>query len=200
MRNLSGYLLETGFWVAAISLVAVACFLFLFSFEVIDILELKEFLATDIGDILAYVVGSIVFLSGLYYLGRIWDINKRRRRFVKEGEKGEIHVSPYAIRDFVEKILANEEGLSRFRVSLAHDGEGVKIKVRANVRMGQNTYQLSRRLQKLLAEEVESGIGVEVSDVEIYTRSIGGSRTPEEREDKEGEMFTSSERKDDLYG
>lgn len=199
MKNLLSYLLETGFWLAAVSLVAVACFLFLFSFEVIDTLELKEFLATDAGDIIIYVVGSIVFLSGLYYLSVIWDINKRRRRFTKEGEKGQIHVSPYAIRDFVEKILADEEGLSDVQIKLAHAGEGVKIKVRADVKMGQNTYQLSRRLQKLLAEEVESAIGVVVSDVEIYTRSIGGSKTPKEVEDKKGERLTSSEREDDFY-
>lgn len=201
MKNLFSYLLEAGFWVAAISLVAVSCFLFLLSFEVIDIFKLQEFLATVTGDIIIYVAGSIIFLSGLYYLGLIWDINKRRRRFTEQGERGQIHVSPYAIRDFVEKILADEEGLSKVRVDLTHAGEGVKIKVRANVKMGQNTYQLSKRLQRLLAEEVESGIGVKVSDVEIYTQSIGGSRTPEEKENKEeDEIPTSSERKDDLYG
>lgn len=201
MRNLTGYLLEVGYWLAAICLIVIACGLFLLSFDVITIAQIKEFMTKDVSDILIYVVGSISFLAGIYFLGMIWSINKRRRRFTKESEQGEIHVSPYAIRDFVKKILKKEKGISKAWVSLGHGGDGVKIKVRLNLLMGENTFQLSQKLQKLLAEKVESGIGVHVSDVEVYAQSIGGTKSQGEQEEKEEEAtLTSPEREDDYYG
>lgn len=185
MRRLQDYLIEVGYWLAALYLLAGAGGLFWLVFvrPRPSGLDLSWGL-TLWGTVGLYVAGSLALLLGLYFLQQIWSAHLRRRRFRHEGAGGPIEVSPLAIRDFIEALLAQEGDLLRHRILLGHAREGIDVTVNARLRLGVPVVETAQRLQRLLKEQVESRIGVRVHRVTVYAQSIGGLRPKAKEPDK----------------
>jgi uncharacterized alkaline shock family protein YloU len=104
---------------------------------------------------------------------------------VKEGPGAQIQISPWAIKDLVREILKQEVGLGRFRVGLKRTPQGIRIKVSAELASSQSVVQVGEEIQRLLKERVEERIGVEVAEVEVFTRAIEIARRAEHPEESE---------------
>lgn len=189
MKRLESYLAEIGYWLALIFLWAGAGVLFALLVGTLGFDELQRLSAELWGTGIIYAFAAAFLLAGLYFLVLILRAHIQRGRLVKEGPAGQIQISPWAIKDLVGEILRREIGLGRFRVGLARSGEGIRIKVGAELGSGQSVVRTGEEIQRLLKERVEERIGVEVTEVEVFTRAIESAqrteRPPEEVEHHE---------------
>lgn len=121
----------------------------------------------------AYLAASLAALLALYFALKLWDNVARRRRFFHEGTQGPIAVSPYAVRDFVRGLLAREGALVGARIRLAHAADGaLKLTVTAGLTPEAGVVETANRVQTTLKEQVESRLGVRVSEVAFHTDRI----------------------------
>lgn len=185
MRRLESYLAEIGYWLALIFLWAGAGALFALLVGTLGFDELQRLSAELWGTGVIYAFAAAFLLAGLYFLILILRAHIQRGRLVKEGPAGQIQISPWAIKELISEILRRELGLERFRVGLARSDAGLKIKVSAELGSGQSVVQIGEEIQRLLKERVEERIGVEVAEVEVFTRAIEPARRAEHPEEVE---------------
>jgi hypothetical protein len=164
MRRVESYLTEIGYWLALIFLWAGSGTLFAILVGVMGFDELERLSAELWGTGVIYAFAAAFLLAGLYFLVLILRAHIQRGRLVKEGPAGQIQISPWAIKDLVSEILRREVGLERFRVGLTRTGEGIKIRVSAELGSGQSVVRVGEEIQRLLKERVEERIGVEVGN------------------------------------
>lgn len=173
MKRSQEYIVEIGYWIALIFLLGGSAILFAILVGAIGFDYLAQISMKLWGAVLTYALASFFLLLGLYFMGLILRTHRRRSRFAKEGPRGQIQVSPFAIKEFIAEILKREIGLSRFRIGLDHVDDGVKIRVSVSLAMSHNVVEVGKRVQELLKERVEERIGVKVNEVELFTESIG---------------------------
>jgi len=176
MRRLESYLAEIGCWLALVFLWAGAGVLFALLVGTLDFDALERMSAELWGTGVIYAFAAAFLLAGLYFLILILRAHIQRGRLVKEGPAGQIQISPWAIKDLIGEILRREVGLERFRVGLARTSGGIKIRVSAQLGSGQSVVRIGEEVQRLLKERVEERIGVEVAEVEVFTRAIEVAR------------------------
>jgi len=165
---------ELAYGVAALYLLGAAAFVFrlVLSRPLPEALELG-WLTNQWGLVAAYLAASVAALLALYFALKLWDNVGRRRRFRHEGSQGPIAVSPYAVRDFVRGLLAGETELVEARIRLAHAADGaLKLTVRAGLTPEADVVGSANRVQARLKEQVESRLGVRVSEVAFHTDRI----------------------------
>jgi len=141
---------------------------------------------TPLGMVLLYLSGSLATLLGLFFVLRLWGHVHKRRWFCREGIQGPIQVSPVAIQDFIQALLAQEDFLGRSRVRLAH-GPQDTLDVDLNVHLPLNVsvVETAERLQQLLKYGVEEQMGISVNRVSVYAQRIdvpgdrGGQAIPD---------------------
>lgn len=131
-------------------------------------------LAEPAGVVAVYLAGAIALLLALYFVLRLWDLLAQRRRFLHAGGEGPIEVSPFAVRDFIRTVLAQEEPRLRARVRLHRDAEGgLRVALSAALPADVPVVETAARLQGLLKERIERRLGVSVTEVSFYAQSIG---------------------------
>lgn len=183
MRRLESYLVEIGYWLAWGFLWAEAATLFAILVGAIGFDDLQRLNTKLWGTGVIYAFASAFLLVGFYFLALILRTRVQRGRLVKEGPAGQIQISPWAIKDLAGEILQREAGLRRFRVGLMRVPDGIRIKVSAGLSSDQSVVRVGEEIQRLLKERVEERIGVEVVEVEVFTRAI--ARRPRPREEVE---------------
>jgi uncharacterized alkaline shock family protein YloU len=176
MRRLESYLAEVGYWLAWAFLWAGSGILFAILVGTLGFADLEQLTAKLWGIGVIYAFASVFLLLGLSVLVLILRVHIQRGRLVKEGPGGEIQISPGAIKDLVQEILRREVELPRFRVGLARAPEGIRIKVSADLGGTQSVVGVGEQIQRLLKERVEQHIGMEVAEVEVFTRAIALGR------------------------
>lgn len=187
MKRLESYLAEIGYWLALVFLWAGAGALFATLVGTLGFDDLQKLSERLWGTGVIYAFAAALLLAGLYFLVLILRAHIQRGRLVKEGPGGQIQISPWAIKDLVSEILRREVGLGRFRVGLARSGAGIRIKVSAELSSGQSVVRIGEEIQRLLKERVEERIGVEVAEVEVFTRAIEVARRTAHPEEGEGD-------------
>ncbi len=185
MRRLESYLAEVGYWLAWAFLWAGSAILFAILVGASGFDYLEQLNAKLWGTGVIYAFASVFLLVGLYFLVLILRTHIQRGRLVKEGPGGKIQISPGAIKDLVREILRQEVELPRFRVGLARAPEGIRIRVSADLSGAQSVVRVGEEIQRLLKQRVEEHIGMEVADVEVFTRAIALGRRAQHPEEVE---------------
>ncbi len=165
---------ELAYGVAALYLLGIAAFVFrlVLSRPLPAALDLG-WLTNRWGLAGAYLAASLAALLALYFALKLWDHVGRRRHFHHEGSQGPIAVSPYAVRDFVRGLLAGETELAEARIRLEHAADGaLKLTVSAGLTPEADVVRTANRVQTRLKEQVESRLGVRVSEVAFHTDRI----------------------------
>jgi uncharacterized alkaline shock family protein YloU len=130
--------------------------------------------------VLLDVFAFLLFFMGLYFLALFFQARRRWKRIQHEGPRGPIEISLFAIRSYIERVLANEFGLYRYRVALEKTGDGLHVFIRAELPIGRNVLDTAEKIQQTIEENVEDRIGVKVHRVQVIAAGIA-SEGPEER-------------------
>ncbi len=181
MKRLLASLHEVGLALGAVALFLEAAFALklVLSRPFPASLDLR-WLATPAGQAATAAAGLAAFALGLYFLGRLWALLGRRRRFSRDGLQGPIEVAPEAIQGFIHSLLEAEPALERGRVRLRQAaGGGLEVGLSVSLRVGASFVELAERLQQRLKGEIEGRLGIEVHRVRVYARRIGLSQSAE---------------------
>jgi len=135
--------------------------------------------ATSIGGraVLA-LLGVAALGGGLVLACQLADRLAAGRAIKRPGPKGEISISPRAIRQLAAGLLCGELGLTRFRVRVLHAGEGLALKIRLQLPPGEPAPELAERIQTLLAQEIEAKAGLPVEEVALEIRGTAHPASP----------------------
>jgi uncharacterized alkaline shock family protein YloU len=172
MNRISVLILEIGYWLASVALLAIG-FLFFATRFGWWIEELSAFFQGSRGEIALIVLGSISIVLALGFFVRGFAVASRARTGIRKvGPRGPIWISLDAIREFITRSLKEELGLSDARVSLRAAGEGLVVQVRTSLPLHENVTELGERIQDHVKDRVEERIGVTVEQVEVFTQNI----------------------------
>jgi len=154
-----------------------------------------RWVGTPLGTVLLYLSGSLATLLGLFFFLKLWDHVHKRRSFHREGAQGPIQVSPFAVQDFIQALLAREERLGRSRVSLHHGpGGSLDVELSVNLPLDVAVVDTSERLQQLLKHGVEEQLGISVHRVSVYAQRID---VPDARKKADTSPLAQDERTDE---
>lgn len=118
------------------------------------------------------VFAFLLFLMGVYFLAQFLQARRRWKRVQHDSPRGPIEISLFAIRSYIERILAHEFGLRRYRVALEKTGDGLYVFIRAELPIGRNVLDTAKRIQHSVEENVEDRIGVKVRQVQVIAAGI----------------------------
>jgi uncharacterized alkaline shock family protein YloU len=124
--------------------------------------------------VLLDIFALLLFLMGFYFLAQLLQARRRWKRIQHEGSRGPIEISLFAIRSYIERILAHEFGLRRYRVALEKTGDGLHVFVRAELPIGRNVLDTAEKIQQSIEENVEDRVGVKVHRVQVIAAGIAG--------------------------
>lgn len=130
--------------------------------------------------VLLDVMALVLFLVGVYFLAQLLQARRRWKRIQHESPRGPVEISLFAIRSYIERILAYEFGLRRYRVALEHTSNGLYVFIRAELPVGKNVLDTAERIQQTIEEHVEDRVGVKVHRVQVIAAGIV-SESSEER-------------------
>lgn len=122
--------------------------------------------------VLLDIFALLLFLIGFYFLAQLLQARRRWKRIQHEGPRGPIEISLFAIRSYIERILAHEFGLQRYRVALEKTGDGLHVSVRAELPIGRNVLDTAEKIQQSIEENVEDRVGVKVHRVQVIAAGI----------------------------
>jgi uncharacterized alkaline shock family protein YloU len=138
------------------------------------------FIKNSWGIVLLDVVALLLFLIGIYFLAQWLQARRRWKRIQHESPRGPVEISLFAIRSYIERILAYEFGLQRYRVALENTSNGLYVFIRAELPVGRNVLNTAEKIQQTIEENVEDRVGVKVHRVQVIAAGIT-SESGEER-------------------
>ena len=130
------------------------------------------FLRNSWGIVLLDVVALLLFLMGVYFLAQFLQARRRWKRIHHESPRGPVEISLFAIRSYIERILAEEFGLRRYRVALENTSQGLYVFIRAELPLGHNVLNTAEKIQQTVEESVEDRVGVKVHRVQVVAAGI----------------------------
>jgi uncharacterized alkaline shock family protein YloU len=133
---------------------------------------LASFLDTTAGMVILLALAAALLLIGMHYVVILADRRLNAVVYSRSADLGNIEVTPHAVKELIAGILRDEIGISRFRISLHHAGQGVAIHVRTTLSSDQRVTEVSERIQRQLTHYVTERTGVEVRSVAVQVRSI----------------------------
>ncbi|MCX8103398.1 MAG: alkaline shock response membrane anchor protein AmaP [Candidatus Bipolaricaulota bacterium] len=138
-----------------------------------------EFLRSTWGIVLLDVMALLLFLIGVYFLAQFLQARRRWKRIQHDSPRGPVEISLFAIRSYIERILAYEFGLQRYRVALENTSNGLYVFIRAELPVGRNVLNTAERIQQTVEESVEDRVGVKVHRVQVIAAGIASERGEE---------------------
>ncbi len=129
------------------------------------------FFSGTAGRILLLACGAVLVLVGIHFVRIVSSMAKEGKHFVSRGDRGDIELTPRAVREFVGGILKIDVGLERFRIGLEHTDEGIGITIRTRLSGGSHVTEIGDRIQHVVSRLVPERTGIAVE----YTRVIVGS-------------------------
>ncbi len=138
------------------------------------------FIKNTWGIVLLDAFALLFFLIGLYFLAQLLQARRRWKRIQHESPRGPVEISLFAIRSYIERILAYEFGLQRYRVALENTSNGLYVFIRAELPVGRNVLNTAEKIQQTIEENVEDRVGVKVHRVQVIAAGIT-SESSEER-------------------
>lgn len=136
-------------------------------------------LTTAGGQAVLGVLGA-AFLGTAALLGmNLSELFRARRVVRRPGTRGDIAVSPEAVRELATGFLAREFALPRFRVRVIPASEGLSLRVFVWLPPGEEAMSLAERVQSLLAQEVEAKTGLPVHSVNVAIRGAPAGQGPD---------------------
>ncbi len=123
------------------------------------------------GRVVLFVCGALLVLVGIHFLRIVWAMAREGQHFVSQGDRGNIELTPRAVREFVGGILRVEVGIERFRIDLEHTDGGLGITIRTRLSGEAHVTEIGDRIQDAVSHLVPERTGIAVE----YTRVIVGS-------------------------
>jgi len=129
------------------------------------------FFSSTLGQAVLYACGAVLVLIGVHFLRILIETARAGRHFVSQGDRGNIELTPRALREFVGGILRVDVGIERFRIDLEHTDSGIGITIRTRLSSEAHVTEIGDRIQDVVSRLVPERTGIPVE----YTRVIVGS-------------------------
>ena len=129
----------------------------------------------------AGLLGVVFFLVSLRLL--LAGIRTRRVKdtIVHHTDMGDVHISLDAIKNLVEKTARHTRGVRGAKVRVNHDGQGLKVSIKAVISPENNVPNVSEELQKRIHEYIKNTVGVQLVDVQILVENISNDFKTKQR-------------------
>jgi len=129
----------------------------------------------------AGLLGMVFFLVSLRLL--LAGIRTRRVKdtIVHHTDMGDVHISLEAVKNLVEKTARHTRGVRGVKVRVNHDGQGLKVVLKAVISPENNVPNVSEELQKKVHEYIKNTVGVQLVDVQIIVENISNDFKSKQR-------------------
>lgn len=118
------------------------------------------------------LAGAIFLLISIRLLLASARTRHAKDTIVHHTDMGDVHISLDAIKNLVEKTARHTRGVRGVKVRVTHDGQGLKVYLKAVVSPENNVPSVSEDLQKKVHEYIKNTVGVELVDVQILVENI----------------------------
>ncbi|NOX44135.1 MAG: hypothetical protein GXO72_00110 [Caldiserica bacterium] len=95
-----------------------------------------------------------------------------QRPIRRSSERGELLISPRAVRELIAGLLQRELGIKRPRVEVSDESETLRVHIGLRLPLEEDLPGITERIRELVNTEVERRIGIPVSSVDIAVHGI----------------------------
>ncbi len=129
------------------------------------------------------VVGLVLILIGLVYLGTLGEHRPRVRYISFESEEGDVSISMNAVRDFIRKIADEFAMIASLDPVIRSEKDTISIDLNVKIQTGSRIPELSQLLQSRVRESIRDGLGIaEVQEIKVRVQEIVGAPPPSHNE------------------
>ncbi|MBN1859317.1 hypothetical protein JW848_08950 [Candidatus Bipolaricaulota bacterium] len=129
------------------------------------------FFSDTLGRAILLACGAFLVLVGVHFIRMVSSMAAEGKHFVSRGDRGDIELTPRAVREFIEGILRIDIGLERFRIELEHTDDGIGVTIRTRLSGEAHVTEIGDRIQHVVSQLVPERTGIAVE----YTRVVVGS-------------------------
>jgi uncharacterized alkaline shock family protein YloU len=129
----------------------------------------------------AGLIGAIFLLISIRLLLAGVRSHKIKDTIVHHNDMGDVHISLDAVENLVEKAVRHTRGVRGVKVVVKHDGEGLKVSLKAVVSPESNVPNVSAEVQKRVHEYIKNTVGVELTDVCVLVENISNDFKTKQR-------------------
>ncbi|MBE3577108.1 MAG: alkaline shock response membrane anchor protein AmaP [Limnochordales bacterium] len=125
--------------------------------------------------------GLLLLVLGVYFLTRATAGGSAEGSILLESpsQTGEVRVALRAVESLIYRTLRQERGVRESEVKLRHQAEGISVGVHLVVEPDISIPDLTRSLQRRIADYVQQTAGVPVTEVRVLVRNVSRSPRPE---------------------
>ncbi len=129
----------------------------------------------------AGLVGAVFLLVSIRLLLAGMRSRRIKDTIVHHNEMGDVHISLDAIKNLVEKTARHTRGVRGVKVSVKHDGQGLKVSLKTVVSPEVHVPSVSAELQEKVHAYIKNTVGVEVVDVQVLVENISNDFKTKQR-------------------
>lgn len=156
-----------------ISMAAAAVLLIIVSANVIPLANIIRF-ATMVPGRWEYTIGGVVLLLvSLRLLFASWSRGGSNDLTFENEKEGTIHVSQGAMEDYIAGFTNDVYGVfgAKVRVKMLKENQ-LRVRINASIEPGINIPDTTDDVKRTVRKNVQSVIGAEVSDIEVFFKHI----------------------------
>lgn len=130
------------------------------------------------GRVVLFACGALLLLIGVHFIRILFAAANAGRHFVSQGERGDIELTPRALREFIGGLLKVEVGVEQFRIELEHADGGIGITIRTRLSGEAHVTEIGDRIQDAVSRLVPERTGIDVEYTRVIVGRIHNDRAP----------------------
>lgn len=163
-------------------------------FGLIQRYDFQNFLTSVGGRAVLYSLATVSILVGVHFTVRLLLHYREAQAFVREGDLGDVKISPVAVRELARALLQQFSGLHSYKVSLSHAGNGIAIRVRASVNPDSAIGELGEEIQEHLRKNIHQQTDLNVERIDFKAEGVLSRREATDySEQEEGDQPASQQ-------
>jgi uncharacterized alkaline shock family protein YloU len=127
------------------------------------------------------LIGLLFMLISLRLFLASIRFQRDQGTIVHHTDQGDIHITLGAVENLVEKIARHTRGVRAVKVKVEHNGEALKVVVKAVVSPESHVPTVGSEMQKRIDEYIKNTVGVELTDIEILVENISNEFKAKQR-------------------
>ncbi|MCX7781020.1 MAG: alkaline shock response membrane anchor protein AmaP [Negativicutes bacterium] len=129
----------------------------------------------------AALVGFVFFLVSVRLLLAGLRSRRSKETIAHHTEMGNVHISLDAVKNLVEKTARHTRGVRGVKVSVAQEGQGLKVFIKAVVSPESNVPAVGNEMQQRVQEYIRNTVGIEAVDIHVLVENISNDFKTKQR-------------------
>lgn len=153
----------------------------LLSFQLLSVELVSSWVAQIVGHWQAALVAAVFFLVSVRLLVAGMRSSQDGETIVHHLDMGDVHVSLAAIKNLVERTARHTRGVRGVKVAVQHDGQALKVRLKAVVSPESNVPSVTADMQKRIHDYIQNTVGIELADIQILVDNISNEFKSKQR-------------------